>query len=188
MEIVIQPLLTRLEDNTLESLVNDVSREFEGIRVTLAGSANNTTIGSLKKNTAFQSLFDNNRNQWNSPKLLDWFYDKLERNKYRIILVIMDVDAYSNGLNFVLGEAFPEGGLGAVYLARIKEEFYGLRSNDKLFYRRMVKECVHELGHLLGLVHCPNTKCVMHFSNSLSDTDIKWKGFCDICRIKKPIF
>ena len=124
MEIVIQPLLTRLDDNTLEGLVNDVSREFEGIRVTLAGSANNTTIGSLKKNPAFQSLFDTNRNQWNSPKLLDWFYDKLERNKDRIILIIMDVDAYSHGLNFVLGEAFPKGGLGAVYLARIKEEFY----------------------------------------------------------------
>lgn len=119
MEIVIQPLLTRLDDNTLEGLVNDVSIEFEGIRVTLAGSANNTTIGSLKKNAAFQSLFDTNRNQWNSTKLLDWFYDKLERNKDKIILFIMDVDAYSYGLNFVLGEAFPKGGLGAVYLARI---------------------------------------------------------------------
>lgn len=49
--------------------MNDVSREFEGIRVTLAGSANDTTIGSLKKNVVFQSLFDTNRNQWNSPKL-----------------------------------------------------------------------------------------------------------------------
>lgn len=188
MEIVIQPLLTRLDDNTLEALVNDVSRGFEGIRVTLAGSANNTTIGSLEKNAAFQSLFDTNRNQWNSTKLLDWFYDKLERNKDRIILFIMDVDAYSYGLNFVLGEAFPKGGLGAVYLARIKEEFYGLRPNYKLFYERMVKECIHELGHVLGLVHCPNTECVMHFSNSLSDTDIKGKSFCDICRMKKPIF
>ena len=81
----------------------------------------------------------------------------MERNKDRIILIIMDLDAYSHGLNFVLGEAFPKGGLAAVYLARIKEEFYGLRPNNKLFYERMVKECVHELGHVLGLVHCPNT-------------------------------
>ena len=188
MEIVIQPVLTRLDDNTLRCLVNEVSREFKEIRVTLAGSAIDTTIGSLKKNVAFQSLFDTNRNQWNSSKLLDWFYDKLKPNKDRMILFIMDVDAYSNGLNFVLGEAFPKGGLGAVYLARIKEEFYGLRSNDKLFYERMVKECVHELGHVLGLVHCPNTECVMHFSNSLSDTDIKGKSFCDICSMKKSIF
>ena len=73
--------------------------------------------------------FDNQRNQWNSPKLLDAFYDRLKPNENRIILLIMDFDAYSNGLNFVLGEAFPKGRLGAVYLARIKEEFYGLRSN-----------------------------------------------------------
>ena len=62
---------------------------------------------------------------------LDWFYDRLNPNKDRIVLVIMNVDAYSNDLNFVLGEAFPKRGIGAVYLARIKEEFYGLTSNNK---------------------------------------------------------
>jgi archaemetzincin len=187
MEIVIQSLLTGLNDNTLNDLVNDVSREFEGVKVTNAGGADNITIGSLKKDANIHSLFDTNRNQWNSPKLLDWFYDKLKPNKDRVILVIMDVDAYSDGLNFVLGEAFPKGGLGVVYLARIKEEFYGFKPNDKLFYQRMMKECVHELGHVFGFAHCPNRECVMHFSNTLSDTDIKQKSFCDNCRMKKAI-
>ena len=188
MEILIQPLLARLYDKTLEALVNDVSREFEGIRVMLASSVNNLTSSSLKKDPNFQSLFDTNRNQWNSPKLLDWFYDKLKPNKDKVILFILDIDAYSHGLNFVLGEAYPKGGLGAVYLARIKEEFYGLKPNDKLFYERMVKECVHELGHILGFAHCPNEECVMHFSNSLSDTDVKGKSFCRACSMKKTIF
>jgi predicted Zn-dependent protease len=132
MEIIIKPLMTRLNDNTLNELVNHVSREFEGIRVTIAGSSNNTAISTLKNHAAFQYLFDTNRNQWNSPKLLDWLYDKFKPNKDRIILVILDVDAYSHGLNFVLGEAFPKGGLGAVYLARIKEELYGLKPNHEL--------------------------------------------------------
>jgi archaemetzincin len=188
MEIIIKPLMTRLNDNTLNDLVNDVSREFGGIRVTIAGSSNNTTISSLKNHAAFQHLFDTDRNQWNSPKLLDWLYDKFKPNKDRIILVILDVDAYSHGLNFVLGEAFPKAGLGAVYLARIKEEFYGLKPNDELLYTRMVKECIHELGHIFRFNHCPNTLCVMHFSNSLSDTDFKRKSFCSTCRIKNPIF
>jgi archaemetzincin len=183
MEIIIQPLLTGLNDNTLKDLVNDVSREFEGIRVTIAGGTN-----TLTKNANFQSLFDTDRNQWNSPKLLDLFYDKFKPNKDRIILVMMDIDAYSRGLNFVLGEAFPKGGLGAVYLARIKEEFYGRKPNDKLLYDRMVKECVHELGHIFGFVHCPNIECVMRFSNTLSDTDVKGKSFCGTCRMKNPIF
>jgi hypothetical protein len=44
----------------------------------------------------------------------------LKPNKNKIILVIMDVNANSHGLNFVLVEAFPKGEVGAVYLARIK--------------------------------------------------------------------
>ena len=101
--------------------MNDVSREFEGIRVKIADTANNTIISSVKKYAKSQCLFDTDRNQWNSPKLLDWFNDKLKPNNDRITLIILDVEAYSHDLNFVLGEAFPRGGLGAVYLARIKK-------------------------------------------------------------------
>jgi len=36
--------------------------------------------------------------------------------------------------------------------------------------QRVIKEAVHELGHAFGLTHCENSKCVMHFSNSLQDT------------------
>ena len=88
MEVVIQPLFTLLNDKTLNDLVIDVSREYEGIRVMLASSVNNLTYSSLKKDPTFQSLFDTNRNQWNSPKLLDWFNDKLKPNKDRVILFI----------------------------------------------------------------------------------------------------
>jgi predicted Zn-dependent protease len=54
--------------------------------------------------------------------------------------------------------------------------------------KRMVKECIDELGHVFGFVHCSNTLCVMHFSNSLNDTALKARDFCDRCRMKKPIF
>jgi archaemetzincin len=133
----------------------------------------------LHTEAQFQLAFDGRRNQWNSPRLLDWFSEKLKRNINTKILVILDVDAYLNGLNYVLDKAFPKRGLGVVYLPRIKEEFYGLKPNDELFYETMVKECIHELGHVFGFVHCSNTLCVMHFSNSLNDTDVKARGFCD---------
>jgi archaemetzincin len=188
MEIVIQSLLTVLNENTLDELRDDISREFEHIRVRIIGVADKISNSSLKTDPSFNSNFNSDRNQWNSPKLLEWFYDKLGPNKDRKILIITDVDAYSDGLNFVLGEAFLKGGIGVVYLPRIKEEFYGQKPNDKLFYERMAKECVHELGHIFGFAHCPNIECVMHFSNTLSDTDIKRKSFCDTCKTKKPIF
>ncbi len=48
----------------------------------------------------------------------------------------------------------------------------------------MVKEAVHDLGHTCGLGHCRNPRCVMFFSNTLGDTDVKGPGFCAACREK----
>ena len=59
---------------------------------------------------------------------------------------------------------------------------YGLTPDEYLFHQRIVNEAVHELGHSFALYHCGNTRCVMQFSNSLSDTDIKEKIFCNVCK------
>jgi archaemetzincin len=183
VEIIVRPFLAELDNTTLNNLAKDISREFEDIKVTVA-TGNNSNLVHLKKETVFESSFDRHRNQWYSPKLLDWFFEKFTPNKDTKILFIVDVDAYSNGLNFVLGEAFHKGGLGAIYLPRIKQEFYGLKPDSELFYKRMVKESVHELGHVFGFVHCQNPRCVMRFSNTLSDTDNKERSFCHSCREK----
>jgi archaemetzincin len=74
------------------------------------------------------------------------------------------------------------GSICAIYLPRLRQEFYGLKTDESLFCQRIVKEAVHEFGHAFSLTHCENIKCVMHFSNSLSDTDIKTSHLCNICR------
>jgi archaemetzincin len=57
-----------------------------------------------------------------------------------------------------------------------------LRSPDRsLFSLRILKEALHELGHNRGLRHCSDDGCVMHFSNTLADTDRKGPGFCPDC-------
>jgi archaemetzincin len=188
VEIIVQPFLTELDNTILENLRNDISREFENVKVTVASVANNSNLTQIKKDIAFQSSFDKHRNQWYSPKLLVWFFGKFRPNKDTKTLFILDVDAYSDGLNYVLGEAFPKGGLAIIYLPRIRKEFYGLNPDNELFYERMVKESVHELGHVFGFSHCKNLRCVMHFSNTLNDTDNKERTFCDTCRMKKLIF
>jgi archaemetzincin len=180
VQIIIQLFLAELDYNTVNNLGGDISRDFENMKVTVAIAAKEPNLAQALK----ASSFDNYRNQWYSRKLLDWFFEKFRPNKDTKILFILDVDAYSNGLNFVLGEAFHKGGLGAIYLPRLKQEFYGLKPDNELFYERMVKESIHELGHVFGFFHCQNPRCVMHFSNTLNDTDNKERSFCDISRMK----
>jgi len=121
------------------------------------------------------------RKQYFSSKLLASLR-KSERDER--IVGIADVDLYVPRLNFVFGEADILSGRAIVSLYRLRQEYYGLAPDEALFMERATKEIVHELGHTFGLGHCSNNKCVMHFSNSLADTDLKEAHFCDKCRPK----
>ncbi|MFW6105190.1 MAG: archaemetzincin family Zn-dependent metalloprotease [Chloroflexota bacterium] len=121
------------------------------------------------------------RKQYFSSKLLAYL-KKSERDER--VVGIADVDLYVPRLNFVFGEADILSGTAIVSLYRLRQEYYGLAPDEALFMERAAKEVVHELGHTFGLGHCPNNKCVMHFSNSLADTDLKEANFCSSCRPK----
>ena len=99
-------------------------------------------------------------------------------------LGVIDVDLFVRGLNFVFGLADEIGMRALISLWRLRQETYGLPRNDELFRRRALTEAVHELGHTYGLGHCSSVSCVMHFSNSLSETDSKGWDFCAACRRK----
>ena len=100
------------------------------------------------------------------------------------VLGVVDVDIFAPGLNFIFGEADVSGKRALISLRRLRQEFYGLPKDKNLFRERALKEAVHELGHTYGLGHCPDPTCVMHFSNSLRDTDLKEWNFCSICQEK----
>ncbi len=104
-----------------------------------------------------------------------------------IRLGVVDADLYESGLNFVFGEASQKQEVALISLARLRQVFYGLESDRKLFHERALKEAVHELGHVMGLKHCSDLRCVMRFSNSLSDTDLKNPDFCRFCWAKLGI-
>ncbi len=125
--------------------------------------------------------YDPVRKQYNSSMLLASL-GKAKREER--VVAIADVDLYVPRLNFVFGEAGIGSGTAIVSLYRLRQEHYGLDPDEALFLERATKEIVHELGHTFGLGHCPNDNCVMHFSNSLADTDVKQAHFCCECRPK----
>ena len=119
------------------------------------------------------------RKQYLSSELLSSLQESAGEGR---LVGITEVDLYVPRLNFVFGEANVLAGTAIVSLCRLRQEYYGLAPDEALFLERATKEVVHELGHTFGLGHCPNHKCVMHFSNSLADTDFKETTFCSKCR------
>lgn len=132
-----------------------------------------------------ESTLDKKRNQYHSTAILKNLL-RFKKEKGQKLLAIIDQDLYIQQLNFVFGEADPVNGVCIISLKRLDQTYYGLSQDQDLFFRRSLKEAVHELGHLLNLGHCPNPKCVMHFSNSLLDTDKKDYRFCQHCQKLLP--
>ena len=127
---------------------------------------------------------DAKRKQYHSTVILKEV-KSLKPGNYTRALGVVDADLYVPELNFVFGEADIYSGVAAVIsLTRLRQEFYGLKPDRKLFQLRAVKEAIHEIGHTYGLSHCQNPQCIMYFSNSIRETDKKGPGFCNTCRKK----
>ncbi|MHA1733763.1 MAG: archaemetzincin family Zn-dependent metalloprotease [Promethearchaeota archaeon] len=127
------------------------------------------------------------RRQYLADVLLEAVYEFAARRKYTRALGVTEEDIYSGLLNFVLGIAQMGPGLGTraalVSVARLDPRFWGEEFEVQLFRERLVKEATHELGHTLGLGHCTTPKCVMNFSNTLTEADWKEPEFCEACHV-----
>ncbi len=123
-----------------------------------------------------EDAYDPLRGQYNSTKMLMKISPLCE-----VVLGVTEVDIYADMLNFVFGEAEVGGNRAIISLKRLRPEFYGDEPDEGLLKIRALKEAMHEIGHVLGLLHCNDGKCVMHFSNSIVDTDIKDWRYCKRC-------
>lgn len=59
------------------------------------------------------------------------------------------------------------------------------KGNNGQFFSRLKKVGVHELGHNLGLKHCPNKDCVMQdAAETIATVDAVKLNLCSECKIK----
>lgn len=126
--------------------------------------------------------WDQHRGQYLASVLLAWLPSPSHLSDR--VLGVVDVDVFAPGYNFIFGQADIRVRKVLISLQRLRQEFYGLPRDQHLFKERVLKEALHELGHTYELGHCPDPGCVMHFSNSLRDTDRKGWRFCPVCKQK----
>jgi archaemetzincin len=159
------------------------SQIIERIRESLNTIFPKTTLAPMTKPLPTpEEAYDEKRQQYNTDIMLDRIRNHTEKEKnLDKILAIADCDIFAPRLSFVFGKAEYPGKIALISLHRLRQEFYGKNPNTELFLERSVKESVHELGHTLGLRHCPNPFCVMYFSNSIFETDRKQSLFCSKC-------
>ena len=120
------------------------------------------------------------RSQYHSTAILQRM-QSLSGDPERRYLGVTELDLYIPVLTFVFGEAQLGGRCALVSLHRLREEFYGLPASSELLWDRLVKESVHELGHVLGLRHCRDWSCVMASTHDVERLDLKGEEYCPSC-------
>lgn len=151
----------------------DVLRESVGLRFPLFSVEITTPLTNVSE------AYYPQRNQYHSTRILALLEKRIEPLHIGRLLGVASFDIFVPGMNFVFGEARLPGRVGIISTHRLKSQS---PDDPDPLRDRVIKEAVHEIGHMLGLRHCSDSVCVMHFSEHIQDTDHKHPEFCKSCQ------
>jgi archaemetzincin len=161
-------------------LANADGRLLHDLRSELA-TATSLPVTLLNAKLDVKDARDETRNQYDSTKILLHMSEHSPTAGTQKRLAIFPDDLFIPVLTFVFGEAAFSGSDAIVSYFRLANERYGLPADYYVLLDRLVKESVHELGHLFGLRHCRADSCVMRSSTSVEEIDLKGRKFCSEC-------
>lgn len=151
----------------------------ETLREQLSVSFPSFTVEILRPPVDPSEAYNSIRGQYHSTRLLALLEKRIQTTHVDRLLGVAAFDLYIPGMNFLFGEARCPGRVAVISTRRLKPPS---RKSSRVFGDRVLKEAVHEIGHTLGLKHCPDASCVMHFSEHIGDTDRKKAAICEDCQ------
>lgn len=122
------------------------------------------------------------RNRYRADRLLDALEDMLPKARQRI-LGITEVDISTTKGEYqdwgIFGLGRRPGHVCVVSTWRLRS-----KTSQATFHSRIRSVAVHELGHTLGLRHCPTIRCIMEDAKGRVSTVDRATGLCSECRRK----
>ena len=125
---------------------------------------------------------DERRLQYNAGIIIETM-EAMHFSNHDKVIGVLNNDLFIPIFTHVFGEARQGGKCGLVSLYRLAKNPDGSTPPKSIIHERVAKVALHELGHLLDLLHCEHKKCLMHFSGGTDEVDEMSLDLCEYCSI-----
>lgn len=126
--------------------------------------------------------FDERRLQYNAAIVIEAM-ESMQFGNHDKVIGVLNKDLFIPIFTHVFGEARQGGACGLISLFRLTKNPDGSTPSRSVIEERAAKIALHEVGHLIDLLHCEHKQCLMHFSGGIDEVDDMSLELCEYCSI-----